>query len=230
MKQSRSIGKEPNLSKIVLISAVSHLLFISLVVVPLKTREGDFRSYYRVTLVGPLQTPHIEKTPLIPLTKEKEGKTSVKEVVKRPPPKVDIRLEEVEKIAKEIERIRAISELKKRKKVDEKTKEVQVGGRIRPDRVLQGTGRDAGEAVDLDYRMIITQKIWEQWVYSDFGASGLEVIISIKIDKDGKIVFQEIEKSSGNLLFDRSAIKALSKASPLPPPPSEMEIGVRFYL
>jgi TonB family protein len=56
------------------------------------------------------------------------------------------------------------------------------------------------------------------------------VVISIKIDSQGKVVSQEIEKSSGNILFDRSAEKAISKASPLPPPPVEMEIGVRFYL
>jgi TonB family protein len=229
MKQFRSIGREPSLSKIVLVSALFHLLFISVVVVPLKTREREFRSYYRVTLVGPLQTPRIEKAPLTPLTEEKESKTTVKEVVKRPLPKADIRLEEAERIAKEIERIRAISELKKRKKTDEKTQEIQVGGRIGPDRVSPETGKGAGEAVDLYYSMI-TQKIWKQWVYPDLRASGLEVIVSIKIDRDGEIVFQEVEKSSGDLLFDRSAIKALSKASPLPPPPAEMEIGVRFYL
>ena len=52
---------------------------------------------------------------------------------------------------------------------------------------------------------------------------------AIKILKDGTTIVQNIEKSSGNSLFDRSALKALAKASPLPPPPYEMEIGVRFY-
>ena len=58
---------------------------------------------------------------------------------------------------------------------------------------------------------------------------GLEAIISVKILKDGTVIVQRVEKSSGNTLFDRSAIRALAKASPLPPPPYEMEIGVRFY-
>jgi colicin import membrane protein len=221
MKQSRGIWKEPSLSKIVLISAVFHLLFISLVVIPLKTRGREFISY-PVTLVGPLQTPRIDKAPLT-----KETETAAKEAVKERP-KADISLEDVRKVAKEIERLRAISELKKRKKTDEKAQEIQIS----PDRVSGGTGvpgRGAGEALDL-YYSIITQKIWQQWVYPDIRASGLEVIISIKIDKKGKIVFQEIEKSSGDLLFDRSAVKAISKASPLPLPPAEMEIGVRFYL
>jgi len=38
-----------------------------------------------------------------------------------------------------------------------------------------------------------------------------------------------IEKPSGNVLFDRSALRAIAKASPVTPPPYEMEIGVRFY-
>jgi TolA protein len=80
-----------------------------------------------------------------------------------------------------------------------------------------------------DYYSRITREIWQQWVFPDTGQKDLEAIISIRILKDGTTIVQKIEKSSGNTLFDRSAIKALAKASPLPPPPSEMEIGVRFY-
>ncbi len=57
----------------------------------------------------------------------------------------------------------------------------------------------------------------------------IETIVGIKILRDGTVIVQKIEKSSGNPRFDRSAIKALAKASPLPPPPYEIEIGVRFY-
>jgi TolA protein len=80
-----------------------------------------------------------------------------------------------------------------------------------------------------DYYSKITREIWQQWIFPDTGQKDLETIISIRILKDGTTTVQKIEKSSGNTLFDRSAIKALAKANPLPPPPSEMEIGVRFY-
>jgi colicin import membrane protein len=80
-----------------------------------------------------------------------------------------------------------------------------------------------------DYYSKITKEIWQQWVFPDTGQKDLEAIISIRILKDGTTTVQKIEKSSGNTLFDRSAIKALAKANPLPPPPYEMEIGVRFY-
>jgi len=80
-----------------------------------------------------------------------------------------------------------------------------------------------------DYYSKITSEIWQQWILPDTGQKDIEAIISIRILKDGTITSQKIEKSSGNSLFDRSAIKALAKASPLSAPPYEMEIGVRFY-
>jgi len=81
-----------------------------------------------------------------------------------------------------------------------------------------------------DYYSRIMQEIWQQWSWDPGkGGKNLEAIISIKILRDGTTLVQKIEKSSGNPLFDRLATRALAKASPLPPPPYEMEIGVRFY-
>jgi TonB family protein len=87
---------------------------------------------------------------------------------------------------------------------------------------------DKGTMFD-NYYSKITREIWQQWVFPYTGQKDIETIISIRILKDGTITAQRIEKSSGNALFDRSAIKAIAKASPLSPPPYEMEIGVRFY-
>ena len=93
----------------------------------------------------------------------------------------------------------------------------------------QITGAPVGKGTMFDdYYSKIIREIWQQWVFPDTGQKDLEAIISIKIKRDGAIT-QRIEKRSGNTLFDRSAFKALAKASPLPPPPYEMEIGVRFY-
>jgi colicin import membrane protein len=87
-------------------------------------------------------------------------------------------------------------------------------------------GKGGGSA---DYYSMITKEIWQQWVYPDTGKKDIQAIISVKILRDGTAIVQKVEKSSGNALFDRSAIRAIAKASPLPPPPQEMEIGVRFY-
>lgn len=81
-----------------------------------------------------------------------------------------------------------------------------------------------------DYYTRIRNHIWQHWIYPDTGQKDLETIISIVIMRDGSISIQKIEKSSGNPLFDKSAIKALTKASPLPPPPYEIEVGIKFHL
>jgi TonB family protein len=81
-----------------------------------------------------------------------------------------------------------------------------------------------------DYYSKIMAEIHDQWLCSpDVCKKNLEAIMSIKILKDGTVIVQEPEKPSGNALFDKAARRALAKASPLSPPPYEMEIGVRFY-
>jgi colicin import membrane protein len=87
---------------------------------------------------------------------------------------------------------------------------------------LQGTLFDS-------YYAKITQQIWQEWVYPDTRDKNLEAVIAVKIAKDGSVTIRGIEKGSGNALFDRSALRAISKASPVSPPPYEMEIGMRFY-
>lgn len=89
--------------------------------------------------------------------------------------------------------------------------------------------RDTGKGTALDdYYAKIRREIWQQWIFPSIDQKDLEAIISMKIMKDGSVIIQKIEKSSGNPIFDRSAIRALTKAGPLSPPPHEMEIGVRF--
>lgn len=80
-----------------------------------------------------------------------------------------------------------------------------------------------------DYYSMIVKKIRQEWVFPESLDRNLEAIISIRILKDGTIKIEKIEKSSGNPLFDRYALRAINKANPLPPPPQEMEVGVRFY-
>jgi TonB family protein len=61
----------------------------------------------------------------------------------------------------------------------------------------------------------------------------LETIVMIKIRKDGRIVDINIEKRSGNRVYDESVLRVLRAVEPLPPvPPSlntdSLEIGLRF--
>lgn len=79
-----------------------------------------------------------------------------------------------------------------------------------------------------DYIAMVVNKIRQHWIFPETGDKDLLAIISIRIARDGRITVDKIEKSSGNPLFDRSALRAINSASPLPPPPQAIEIGVRF--
>lgn len=82
----------------------------------------------------------------------------------------------------------------------------------------------------VDYSSKIMDGIQPYWALPPgIEKKGLEAVVSIKILRDGTVIVQGIEKRSGNRLFDRSALQALAKASPLPRPPQEMEIGVKFH-
>jgi TonB family protein len=56
----------------------------------------------------------------------------------------------------------------------------------------------------------------------------LLAIVNIRIARNGNVTILGFEKKSGNPLYDRAAIKAITDASPLPPPPSEMERAIRL--
>lgn len=238
MKYAQDIGKEPNFQIVIITSAVIHLILITLIVIPLRSKENEYKSYF-VDLVGPVvEAPRNKSAPPPSRAKvEEKVEPQVKEPVSKPSkplPKADMSLESAEKVSKEIERIRSISTISKLKnKKDEiKSRDIDaIRQNIQVSALRSGGGFTGAQSLAPDsYYALITRKIWSEWVYPDFGSAGLEVVISMKIEKDGSIVSHEIEKPSGNALFDRSAMKAVSKASPLPPPPYEMEIGVRFYL
>jgi len=222
-------NREPDLQKIVFISAILHLVLIAFTFTSLKTKKTEFRDYY-VNIVGPL--PVEERTgnfkghdaPMIARRTTsidaREGNVSE-----------EMDSEKIEEIAKEIERLRAIRRLSRQK---EKGEEIDI---IRK-RIKEGVADTGGASHDGagtsgdSYYLLISEKIWSHWVYPDIRSSGLEVVISIRIDRRGNIVSQEIEKSSGNSIFDQSALRAITKANPLPPPPAgaETEVGVRFFL
>lgn len=249
MKQLRNTV-DPRLSRIVIVSAILHLLFISLVAVPIKTKARDLR-IYSVRLIGQIElseekieTKAASKTKVIPKKPVESAKKSPKEIalpIPKPVPKADITLEEIERVKKEIERLHAISTLSKKLEQEKQEKEKQ---RLREAQIMakkalekpieiSGTQTEVGGEDTINegefYGNIIKQKIEQYWVYHGFKTSGLSAIVSIRIKKDGKIILEGFEKSSGDTLFDRSILKALVEASPLPPPPQgDIEIGLVF--
>ncbi len=52
-------------------------------------------------------------------------------------------------------------------------------------------------------------------------------IIGVKIAEDGRLVDASVDESSGDPVFDRSAIRAIFQASPFPPMPPEVSEKIR---
>jgi hypothetical protein len=110
------IRKEPDLSKIVIASALLHLLFAALIAVPLASRQKEFRSYL-VNIVEPLELEPAGETAF-----SGEAGAGEPETGRRP----DVSLESARKLSNEIERLRAIEKLSALKKLREKSRKVQI--------------------------------------------------------------------------------------------------------
>ncbi len=86
------------------------------------------------------------------------------------------------------------------------------------------------------YYALIWSRIKSQWALPQSILRGetREAVINVHILRNGMIADIGFEKRSGNSYFDDSALKAIKKATPLPPLPewirdSSIEIGIRFH-
>ena len=63
----------------------------------------------------------------------------------------------------------------------------------------------------------LKDKVRRNWTYAG-DATGLQMIISVKVTRDGEVTSVNVVHGSGDPIFDRSAENAVLKASPLPFP------------
>jgi len=97
----------------------------------------------------------------------------------------------------------------------------------------------AGQPSDIRFRAY-HDRIWAQikasWILPDGVAvarDGLVTVIGIRITPSGIIEEFWVERKSGNIYYDQSAIRAVKKSNPLPPFPNDMgseplEVGINF--
>jgi len=223
--------KGPSLQKTTALSAVLHLTFLVAAALVLKQSQTIIvPSPYVVNLVGPASPSQggsavgsVRREEPQPKTvaKEKQEKQTEKAAKDRQADQklIEDRLSEIasKKKVERIVRLRTMLAVKGTESRDAQKTARQPGG-----------GTSQGTLFD-SYYAKITNQIRQEWIYPDAGDQNVEAIIAVKIARDGSVTVQKVEKSSGNTLFDRSALRAIAKASPVMPPPFEMEIGMRFY-
>jgi len=246
--------REPSLRETAVLSLILHaLVFITALLFIKKTSLVTLPSPYVVRLVSPAKVaPKKTKASSVkvrprkqvkaktaakprqkPVRKSKPARAAKKKAVtlkETPRPSDTVTLEEriaAIRAKKRIEKVVALRKTVLSVKREEKPGEAP--SRKGKEASTPAEGRSAEGSLLAGYYSLVQERVWSEWVFPGFRTEGgLETVVDIRILKDGKIEIQGIKKPSGNTLFDRSVIRAIAKASPLPPPPYELEISVRF--
>ncbi|NTU41772.1 MAG: cell envelope integrity protein TolA [Nitrospirales bacterium] len=225
------------------VSLLLHLLIVaSVVVATLYAQPDRIPVPYVVSLVdeqspssaGSTEQGHpeaVEKKPESPPPPKEELKQKVaKEPRQVLPSKKPVTTKPAGKHPDEAsarDRIAAIAAKKRIEKMAALRKIVEVGGN--KGAAGRGTaGKAAPGAAGKDYYSQVMEGVKKQWIFPESLAKNLEAIVAIRVAADGKVTIVGMEKGSGNPLFDKSVIRAITMASPFPPPAKEMEIGIRF--
>ncbi len=236
--------REPTLKETTALSILLHavVLFIAFFVIK-RSSYISLPSPYVVKLVSPAELKQVMSKP----NKTRHPKPNVATIkeIKKKRQKILIKTKKavkpkVKTQPSEISYKEAIAALKAKKRIEEKVRKKREILSIKKQYLTKGEenqkasskNTSSGENKDTlfsSYYSLITERVWSEWVYPEFKSKeDFLTIIDIKILKNGEIKILKVEKSSGNTLFDRSVIRAIRKASPLPPPPFEIEVGLKF--
>jgi colicin import membrane protein len=147
---------------------------------------------------------------------------------------------ESESIDTAIERLRSDKDARQlNSAIESIRKRVTIGSAGAVETGESGSGGASSGVMSIKFKLyynLLWQRIRGVWVLPEEALGGkknLETIIAIRIARDGQIEDIQFEKKSGNSYLDESALRAIKKANPLPPLPSDIEgdkfdVGVRF--
>jgi TonB family protein len=77
-----------------------------------------------------------------------------------------------------------------------------------------------------NYQSNVRSKIVRTWGRANTGPDDGQPIrtrVQVRINASGQVIGKNVVKSSGSESFDLSALRAIERASPLPPPPAGLE-------
>jgi len=169
-----------------------------------------------------------------------------------PAPAIPIRTIETRKKQRDPDLEKAMDEIRKKAaatgqpqakagapKADKSDKTERTAGPPGPTGPASPAGQPGDTEMDAQMRAYYTaiwSRIKSKWALPQGILPGevLEVVIDVTILRSGTVTEVNYEKRSGNGYFDESAMKAVRKASPLPPLPAwvsggSIEVGIRFH-
>jgi TonB family protein len=95
----------------------------------------------------------------------------------------------------------------------------------------EGGADETGGGIGDAYAAQIVMAVQPNWHWPAQAQGNLSVALYLKIDATGRVLNVRVEESSGNSIFDSSAVSAVRVTQMLPPPPSPVyrEIILRFF-
>lgn len=221
--------KEPSLPVTAFFSFLLHMTFLFTALITIKnTNHFTLPSPYIVSLVS----PEVSRQPV-------HGKEGPAVQSDEPEQKMKLPLDPSKNKASEnakqysSDRIAALEATRKAKRVVKLRNMISIKGadkQVKDAKEISPPAKNTGNETSIleGYPERIGKEIRQRWAFPEAWGKNLEAVISVTIMSNGTVKINNIEKSSGNVLFDRSVLRAINKASPVSPPPHEMEIGLRF--
>ncbi len=78
------------------------------------------------------------------------------------------------------------------------------------------------------YQQLIYAEVYRNWTVPPGARQGMSAELRVRLIPSGDVVTVDIARSSGDAVFDRSAMQAVRKASPLPVPPVDSGLFEEF--
>jgi len=187
---------------------------------------------YRVALVSPEQLkPHSLLEPEKPKPEKPRMKTPAEKPTAKAEPAVKKKIiSEAKKIVpkKEIEKAPPPKKEKIAPPAKEKPKREDTGAAPRKTVVTEGVPFPY-----LWFLKVLERKVQENWITHGIDVSGRrgDPVVRFKILRDGSVTGLTLEKSSGSVALDASALEAVTNAAPFPPLPDGYPnsfLGVHF--
>ncbi|MDL1955567.1 MAG: TonB C-terminal domain-containing protein [Candidatus Desulfofervidus auxilii] len=224
-----------------LISFLFHVFLLTIIFYASieRTQYFSFSPVYQVNIVEipPVKKVKAKKTSFKKVSK----KISKRNITKTTSKAISIKKKKTGKNNWEdflAQRIKSIEKKVKKRKITKVAEEIKEGisGEVLGEFISNNfNNKSLSLAFQVYYRKV-WEKIKKNWILPTFllkEANQLEAIVVLKINRQGKIISKYFEKSSGNIIFDRSVKEAIEKSVPLPALPKDYtknfhEIGVRF--
>jgi colicin import membrane protein len=242
----------PTLQRASVFSLLAHVVFLFLVVLATKRAAVVAPRVYTVNIVTPeVSAPEKAVRPRAEARAEKPAPGKVSKPPQRLPPKKslpperkplqpardavspDYLADRLETLRARKERDETVTESLDRIETRKRLETIRQRAFLRGDPAEQTGGGPEQARIDAELALYLDRvhdRIYDEWVFPEMDLEGLEATILLTIMRSGRIVVNRFERSSGNQLFDRSALKAVQKASPVEPPPfgRNLQVGVNF--